>query len=114
MDETPVKKIEGTVKLKRLEPWPLAKVYAVLGLIWGLIVGVIFTIIAAMVGSIASSFTNTTAIVNPTMFWAGFGVLSIIIFPIIGAISGLIGGIIAAVLYNIVAKWVGGIEMKFE
>jgi hypothetical protein len=113
MEETPIKKVEGTVKLKRLDPWSLAKVYAIFGVIGGFIAGIVFTIIALMVGSIANSFTNTT-IANPSMFMTGLGALSIIIMPIVGAICGLIGGIIAAVLYNIVAKWVGGIEMKFE
>ncbi|MCX6665477.1 MAG: hypothetical protein NT038_05385 [Euryarchaeota archaeon] len=109
MDETPpVKKVEGTVKLKRLDPWSLAKIYAILGAIGGFIGGIFIAAIAAMASSIPGAATAGLGL------WVGFGVLSVIIMPILCAIGGLIGGIIAAVLYNLVAGWVGGIEMKFE
>ena len=58
MDETPVKKIEGTVKLKRLDPWSVAKVYAVLGLIAGLISGVFIAAAAAMASSLPAGTTT--------------------------------------------------------
>jgi len=40
-----------------------------------------------------------------------FGYTAIIMFPITGAISGFIGGAIGALLYNLVAGRIGGIEM---
>jgi len=94
--------------LKRLDPWSVAKVYAVLGLIAGLISGVFIAAASAMV---LPAGTTTAAGMS---LWIGLGVMMVIIGPILGAIAGLLGGIIGAVLYNIVAKWVGGIEMKFE
>ena len=34
--------------------------------------------------------------------------------PILYAVVGFIGGIIGAVIYNVVAKWVGGIEVEVD
>ena len=56
-----------------------------------------------MIGSIAG--------VTSLGMLGGFGVLAIVMFPIMGAISGFIGGAISAFLYNLVATRIGGIEM---
>ena len=45
---------------------------------------------------------------------AGAGLAMVIIFPVMYAVMGFIGGIIAAFIYNIVAKIVGGIEVEVE
>ncbi|HXK52330.1 MAG TPA: hypothetical protein PLE09_07350 [Caldisericia bacterium] len=44
----------------------------------------------------------------------GLFVALIILAPIIGAISGFIFGCLGAILYNLAAKWTGGIECNFE
>ena len=41
------------------------------------------------------------------------GVL-VIFLPVIYAVLGFIGGVIAAFVYNLVAKWTGGIEFTTE
>ncbi len=38
------------------------------------------------------------------------GILFIILIPIMYAVAGFIGGIITAAVYNLIAKWTGGIE----
>jgi hypothetical protein len=46
----------------------------------------------------------------------GFGglfVVFLIVAPIVGAIIGFIGGCLGAIIYNIAAKWTGGIELNF-
>ena len=50
----------------------------------------------------------------PAWLGAFFGVGSIILFPIAYGIMGFIGGLITAVLYNILAGFVGGIEMELQ
>jgi len=40
------------------------------------------------------------------------GAFFAILFPVIYAIAGFIGGIIAAAIYNLVAKWTGGLEFE--
>ncbi len=41
---------------------------------------------------------------------AGFGAVFAIFFPVIYAAVGFIGGVITAFVYNLVAKWTGGVE----
>ena len=50
----------------------------------------------------------------PAWLGAFFGVGSIILFPIVYGIMGFIGGLITAVLYNLLAGFVGGIEMELQ
>ena len=40
------------------------------------------------------------------------GIALAVMFPIIYAVGGFVGGIIAAALYNLVAKWTGGLEFE--
>jgi len=40
----------------------------------------------------------------------GFGAIFVIFIPVIYAVAGFIGGIITAFVYNLVAKWTGGVE----
>ena len=44
----------------------------------------------------------------------GFGVASVIVLPIMFAIMGFIGGAIGAFIYNIVAKYVGGLQLDLK
>ena len=83
------------VVIKKLGVLSVAKLQAVLMAIVGFIAGLSF----AVFGDI---------------LFPGLGLLTIVIMPIIYAIMGFIGGAIGAFLYNIVAGWVGGIEIEFE
>ncbi len=40
------------------------------------------------------------------------GVGFAIMMPVIYAVFGFIGGVIAAALYNLIAKWTGGFEFE--
>jgi len=42
------------------------------------------------------------------------GAAAIIILPIMYGIFGFIGGAIGAWIYNLVAGWIGGIEIELE
>jgi hypothetical protein len=44
----------------------------------------------------------------------GFGALFAIAMPLMYAVFGVIGGAIGAALYNVVAGWVGGIEVELD
>ncbi|MDK2907911.1 MAG: hypothetical protein PWQ87_369 [Candidatus Woesearchaeota archaeon] len=90
-------------KLNKIGVLSVAKVNAVIGAILGLIWG----IFAAITGT---SF----AVLGGLGFMAGLGLWSIIVFPIIYALIGFIGGVIGAFLYNLVAGWIGGIEIELK
>ena len=44
----------------------------------------------------------------------GFGTMFAIAMPVMYGVFGIIGGAIGAALYNLVAGWVGGIEVELE
>jgi membrane protease YdiL (CAAX protease family) len=43
-----------------------------------------------------------------------FSGVFVIFLPIIYAVVGFIGGVIAGFIYNLVAKWTGGVEFTTE
>ena len=51
---------------------------------------------------------------DPFMHNFLFGIGAPIFLPIFYGIMGFVGGLLSAWLYNIVAKWVGGIEIETE
>ncbi len=96
------------VVLKKLGVWSVAKLQAILMAIMGFFLGIFFVLITAMGGT-----SSTVATPETTMFQVA-GYFSIIILPIFYGIIGLVTGAIGAWLYNLIAKWVGGIEMEFS
>jgi len=48
------------------------------------------------------------------IFGVGMGFGAIIVAPIIYAIIGAIGAGIAAVVYNLAARWMGGLEVDIS
>ena len=74
-----------------------AALYAILGLVFGAMLALLSLIIPADVG-----FPR----------FLGFG--AIILFPLLYGGMGFMFGLLAAFLYNISAKYTGGIEMKIE
>jgi hypothetical protein len=79
---------------------------------------VIFAVLAAIGGFLEGLFIATAASMAPAGSSAGYpemmkpfiGIGSLIFFPIIGIIAGFIEGVIAAFLYNLVARWTGGFQ----
>jgi len=95
----------------RIDPWSLGKIEAVFGLIAGLIAG----ILGAISFLISSGTPQMAAFANfGTGFFAGVGILIIIVAPIVFALIGLIAGIIMALVYNFIVKYVGGVELEFK
>lgn len=90
-------------KLNKIGVLSVAKINAVIGAILGLIWG----ILAAIIGT-------TFAVLGGLGALAGLGLWSIIVFPIVYALIGFVGGAIGAFLYNLVAGWVGGIEVELK
>lgn len=91
-------------KLKRLEVLSVAKLQAVLMAVIGLITGIFYALLGAAFSVLA----------GPAGLGGGLGFFAIIVLPIIYAVIGFILGAISAFLYNLIAGWVGGIEIEFE
>ncbi len=84
-------------KVRRIAPVQLGKIMAV--------VYALFSIVAIPFMLIAVSLSSETS---------GPGLIFVIIMPVLYIIFGFIGGIIGAFIYNLSAKWVGGIEIEIE
>jgi hypothetical protein len=94
--------------IKRVGPLSCAKIVGTLHIFVGLLVGAIFSL-AAMAGAFASDRTEA-----PFFIGAFIGVGSIIFFPVLYGCIGFISTLVGAWLYNVVAGFVGGIEMDVQ
>jgi hypothetical protein len=89
-----------------------------LGLMYGIIVAVICVIIGLIFGLILGLGGAALGTLSSNSGMPNFGPISIILFPIIYGIGGFIGGfvegLIIGALYNLVAGWIGGVEVQLE
>jgi small-conductance mechanosensitive channel len=93
--------------LKRVGPLPCAKITGTLYAILGLIIGCVFSLVA-----LASEMISQTPASG--RFAGVMGVGSIVIFPILYGIVGFVSTLFAAWLYNVLAGFVGGVEVELE
>jgi Transmembrane domain of unknown function (DUF3566) len=98
-------------QLQSVGPVSCAKVLAVLYGAVGLLMGAIFFLAFSVAGIFGSS-SQISENAGPLRFVLGAG--SIVFFPICYAILGAIGGLIVAWLYNVIAKYTGGIEIELR
>ena len=90
--------------IKKIGVLSLAKVQALIMAIVGLILGVFMAILGVSIGGA----------VGYGGIGVGFGVLSIVVMPIVYGVTGFIMGALTALFYNFVADFVGGIEVQTE
>jgi hypothetical protein len=91
--------------ITRIGVWSAAKLYAAIAGTMGLIIGFIIAVLSA-VGAAAGMQEDAGLA-------AGFlGIGAVIIAPIFYGVMGLVGGAIGALLYNIFAGLVGGLEIE--
>ena len=86
-------------RIRRIDPFSAAKVCAVLYFLGGLIAVPIFLIVGMMA---------------PEAGGERFGLVFAIVIRVVYAVMGFIFTLIACAIYNLVAGWVGGIEMELE
>ena len=97
--------------IKRFDVLSAGCMWAILSVAMGLIVGILYAIFLSIFFAIAGNMSSELS---------GFGGLGIglvwlicvIGFPIIYGIFGFVGGIIGAALYNVFARWIGGIKVE--
>jgi hypothetical protein len=98
--------------VRRIGPGSAFKVGLVLYAVIGLVMGLFIAGVSGIAGSLAPVASQGG--LNARSFGMGMGMGAIIIIPIL---YGIIGGIIAAlmaVIYNVVAGWVGGLEVDIS
>jgi len=97
--------------IKRIGPGSAFKVGLVVYAFLGLVIGVFVALFSMLAGSLVPSGNG---IVAPAAFGMGFGLASIIIFPILYGIIGAVVASIVALLYNLAAGVVGGVEVDIS
>jgi transmembrane protein DUF3566 len=95
--------------IRRIDPVSAAKIQGVLGAAIGLLIGACVSLIALAAGGLASASSDEA--VGAGLFGMLLGAGAIIIMPIFYGIFGFIGGLIWAFLYNLAAKFTGGLEV---
>ena len=103
-----------TRRIKRVAPLQAGKMLGVLYACMGLIFLPIFAL-AGLAGAFAQQTQqaqNTggppSALITAMMF--GFGIF----MPVFYGVFGFIFGVISAAIYNLIARWIGGIEVEVE
>ena len=96
-------------RIKRIAPLQFGKVLAVLYGLLSLIIVPFYTMFLAL-----ASFAPPQRGGGAPTIMLGFGVIMILILPVFYACMGFIFGVISAFIYNLVASWIGGIEIELE
>lgn len=90
-------------KIKKLGVLSVAKLQAVIMAVVGLFIGVIYALLSPIMRTVGAGGVG-----------ADLGPIAIIILPIFYGILGFVFGALGAWLYNLFAKWLGGIEVELE
>jgi len=97
------------MQLKRIGPLSLARLAAGLYGAIGLLVGIVVAL-AALVGvSIGGAAGESSPLIG--LF---FGVGAVVFLPLMYGVLGALGAVLIAGLYNVLAGWLGGVELTLE
>ncbi len=99
------KMAERVVVLKKIGAVSVAKIYAVFGGIWGILVGAMVAL-GLGAGAAAMGLGGLGA--------AGAGIVGFFAMILVGVVIFFLAGLIVASLYNVIAGWIGGIEMTLD
>ena len=99
--------------IRRVNPMSCAKVMGVIYAALGLLVGLGFSLLGFLIGSQAGSVGDEMPFGGAAL-GAMFGVGAIVVMPIMYGIMGVIGGALGALIYNVAAGAIGGIEIDVD
>jgi hypothetical protein len=102
------------MKIKKINLLSFARFQGVLGALLGLVAGIVYSFGGLVVDTLVTLgwvvITETPGLSYGTVL--AFGAL--VGMPIIGLVAGLAVGFVSATLYNLYAKWFGGIDLDLE
>jgi hypothetical protein len=101
-------------KIDNINPLSFATFQAVLFALLGLLAGVIYSFGGLAIDSLVTLGWMTTTETPGLSYGTVLAFGALIGMPLIGLMAGLITGFIEAILFNIVAKWFGGIKIDFK
>ena len=86
-------------EVKRIGPVSVGKISGIIGVVFGVIAGLILALFSTALGG---------------SFLGGNWFIQLIGLTLIYAVGGFVGGVIYAALYNLVAGWVGGVQIELD
>jgi len=98
--------------IKRIGVLKAAIVQACVMGLFGLVFGLCFLLFGTLFGSMMGSMSNNAGAGAGLGMIGGIGM--VIFLPIMYGVMGFVAGAIGAAVYNLVAGWVGGIELEVE
>jgi hypothetical protein len=99
------------LKLRRIAPLQTGKIFAAFYGLMSLIF-VPFMLLFMALGSFAARHQGGSAPPLPFIFGMGIGFM--LMLPVLYAVIGFVFGVISAWIYNLLAGWIGGLELEFE
>ena len=93
--------------IKRIGVLSLAKFTAVIGAVTGIFYGCMMLFISILAGAMSTFDSGSNEV-------AAMGAVTIVTAPIAMGIGGFVYGAIAAVIFNFVASFIGGIHLGVE
>jgi hypothetical protein len=97
------------MRITHIAPLSLAKVAFVLYGVLGLVFGGFFALLAVFGASVGAAAGEESALLS-----AVFGLGAVIVLPILYGCMGAVMALFMSWLYNIVAGFVGGVEIRTE
>ena len=98
--------------LRRVDPFSVAKVFAIVQASFGLLIGACLSAFSLLAGFASNALSQG----SPIPGWIGplFGMGAVIALPIFYGVIGFISGLIGGALYNFFASMGGGIRVEFD
>ena len=104
----------ANLQIRRVGVLSVAKIYASIFLVMSLLISVPYGLIVIIYALVGGSVVGGNAGFAVGGGGVVIGLLIMIGLPIMYSVMGFIGGVIGALLYNLFAGFVGGIEIEVE
>ena len=98
--------------VRRVGPGSAFKIGLVLYGIIGLVAGIVMACVSLVAGSLGNM--GQSAVPGGRALGLGMGFGAIILFPLLYGVIGGVFAAVGAVIYNLVAGWVGGLEVDIS
>ena len=98
--------------VRRVGPGSAFKIGLVLYGIIGLLLGIVMACVSMVAGSLGG--LGQSAVPGARVLGLGMGFGAIIVFPLLYGVMGGVFAAIGAAIYNLVAGWVGGLEIDIS
>lgn len=102
------------LRIRKLGVLSIAKMYGVMCLVIGLLIGIMYGLFIILYSLLGASMVGGDAGLLVGGGGVVFGVAVMIGIPIFYGCFGFIAGAILALVYNVLAGFVGGIEIEVE